>query len=78
MSDLKLLCDTDIEIKKADKGSTFVIMDKCFYRDKLVLRDHLHTQTYKEVPSNCDENVIQDLKRLMVDFRDCLTDKEFK
>ena len=34
----------DIVIKKADKGSTVVIMDSQYYEDKLVLSDHLNNR----------------------------------
>ena len=36
-----------IIIKKADKVNVFVVMDVNFYRDKLVLSDHLSTNTYQ-------------------------------
>ena len=38
--------DQNIVIKTSDKSGGFVIMDKSFYRDKLVLSDHLQTETY--------------------------------
>ena len=38
---------TTIEIKKADKSNTFVIMDKDIYKEKLVLEGHLLTPTYE-------------------------------
>ena len=39
----------DIIVKKADKGNTLVIMDRTFYKNKLVLQDHLLQETYKKV-----------------------------
>ena len=39
----------DIVVKKADKGNTLVVMDRHFYRDKLVLQDHLLQDTYRKV-----------------------------
>ena len=41
LEDLK--SDANIIIKKADKGNTLVVMSMEFYRDKLVLHDHLNT-----------------------------------
>ena len=35
--------DSEIIIKKADKGNVLIIMSKSFYRDKLVINDHLDT-----------------------------------
>ena len=35
----------DIIIKKADKTSIMVIMDKDYYKEKLVVADHLATET---------------------------------
>ena len=39
LSELKTF--DDIVIKKADKGNTLIVMDSEFYKDKLVLQDHL-------------------------------------
>ena len=38
----------EIVIIPADKGGCLVIMDKDFYREKLVIQDHLSTDTYKK------------------------------
>ena len=78
IAEIKELCKTDLEIKKADKGSAFVIMDKDYYRDKLVLNDHLQSDTYKEVDANSDEKVMKDLKELIRKHEKCLTEKEKK
>ena len=45
LDEIKDLCRSELEIKKADKGSAFVIMDKLFYRDKLIYKDHLQSDT---------------------------------
>ena len=47
--------DPDIVIKKADKGNVLLLMDKEFYRDKLVLQDHLYTSTYCPTHSSADK-----------------------
>ena len=60
----KLSSYNDIIVKKADKGGMFVIMDKTFYRDKLVLSDHLSTDTYEIVPNNADKLVMGALRNL--------------
>ena len=76
---LKELKETnDLIIKKADKGSTLVVMDKVFYRDKLILQDHLYTETYEKVEPNADTVCFVKLRELMHQHRDCVTDKEFK
>ena len=67
---------TDIIIKKADKGNTLVILDTEFYRDKLVLADHLNTDTYSIAPANADKKVFKDLKTLMKKYEKCFTNKE--
>ena len=67
---------TDIVIKKADKGNTLVILSKDFYRDKLVLADHLDTDTYGKAPKNADKKVSKDLTKLIEKYSDCLTRKE--
>ena len=63
---------TDIVIKKADKGSMFVVLDTEFYRDKLVLHDHLNTDTYEIIPSNTDNKVMKNLNLLINKHRKCL------
>ena len=52
----------DIIIKRADKGGNFVIMDKDFYRDKLVLAGHLDASDNKCVNDDEDIKVIKDSK----------------
>ena len=78
IKELNVLCETDLVIKKADKGSSLVIMDKSFYRDTLVMKDHLMTDTYVEANKDCDLKVMKDIKCLLGKHRSCLTDKEFK
>ena len=74
LQDLKTA--NDIVIKKADKGNTLVIMDTEFYRDNLVLLDHLYTSTYSIEPVNSDQKVFRDLTKLVEKHWNCLTEKE--
>ena len=76
LQELTALTRTILEIKKADKTNTLVIMDKEEYREKLVLQCHLQTESYKEVEEGSDENVYKNLKKLCTKHRSCLTDNE--
>ena len=49
----------------------FVILDKTFYRDKLVLKDHLETNTYEVAPPNLDKKVMKNLKGLLEKHKNC-------
>ena len=69
---------SDIIIKKADKGNTLVVMDTEYYRDKLILNDHLYTETYRQVDVDVDKRCVLYLKGLMDRYRDSITDKEYK
>ena len=69
---------SDIIIKKADKGGMFVIMDKNFYRDKMVLKDHLNTKTYKIVSRFADNKVMRNLKEHTKKHSKCLHESEIK
>lgn len=74
---LQTLKDTDdIIIKKADKGNVLVVMDTTFYRDKLVLNDHLNTRSYGKVSEDADKKVFKNLKTLLNRHEKCLTKKE--
>ena len=53
-------------------------MDKEFYRNKLVLQDHLHQATYETTSNDIDKIVFRKQKVLMEKHKECLTDKEFK
>ena len=55
-----------------------VIMDTEYYRDKLVLQDHLNQPTYETTRNDIDKIVFKKQRKLMDKHRDCLTDKEFK
>ena len=66
----------DIIIKKADKGSMLIVMDKEFYRDKMVLSDHLKTSTYEIVPQKEDKKVMKNLNALIEKHKKCLHPQE--
>ena len=65
-----------IVIKKADKGGMFVVLDSKFYRDKMVLQDHLNTDTYEIVNKNADTKVVKGLKELTTKHSKCLRESE--
>ena len=61
---LKRLSKSVIEIKKADKSDTWVIMDKEKYR-QMILNEHLLTGTYELAPVNANRKVHSKLKELV-------------
>ena len=77
LKEIEDLIRTDLIIKKADKGNTFVVMDSSYYRDKLVIADHLDSDTYKKADSKADEFVMAKLRALMEKHSNCLTEDEF-
>ena len=72
----ELMENDDIIIKPADKGGCLVIMNKSFYRDKLVIQDHLNSDTYEKSDIASDSRTMQELQGLMEIHQDCLTSKE--
>lgn len=66
----------NIVIKPADKGSSIVVMNTEYYRDKLVLSDHLQTESYDKVDTDRDEAVAAQLNDLLTRHATCLTKKE--
>ena len=62
-------------IKLADKGGPRVIMDKSYYRDKMLemLSD---TETYVELDQNKDDLVMKKIKRLTRQYEHELTKQE--
>ncbi len=65
--------DDDIIIKKADKGGMLVVLDVSFYKEKMVLKDHLHqTDTYRRVPYKTDKNVIDELSKHIKKYEKCI------
>ena len=55
----------DLVIRKADKGSTLVLLNKDYYCNTLVMKQHLNTCTYQKVDSNNDKRVFNNLKFLI-------------
>ena len=78
MDELKKLTRETLEIKKADKSDVWVIMDKDEYCEKLVLKEHLETSTYKLSTSNINKTVSTNLKNLIMKHGACLTKTEMK
>ena len=76
LEELKELSNTAIEIKKADKSDLWVIMDKDEYRDKLVLKEHLQTNTYERATEDANEKVYTELSKLVQKNSKCLTKGE--
>ena len=60
LKELKTLCKTVIEIKKADKTDVWWIMDKEDYREKLVLKEHLNREIYKKATKEGDMAIIKE------------------
>ena len=78
LRELQSLSKTTIEIKKADKSNTFVIMDKETYKEKLVLEGHLNTPAYEKVKPENIKNVYKDLVKLCEKYQTCITQNERK
>ena len=57
LRDLVTLSRSEIEIKKADKSNTLIIMDKEEYKNKLILEGHLNTPTYERSDVKANERV---------------------
>ena len=72
----ELMENDDIIIKPADKGGCLVIMNKSFYRDKMVIQDHLNSDTYEKSDVASDSHAMQELEGLMEIHKDYLTSKE--
>ncbi len=76
LRELKELTRTEIEVKKADKTNTLVIMDKADYRDQLVHQCHLATNSYEQTEENIDKRVHNKIKKFCNKFDGCLTKSE--
>lgn len=74
---LKSLSKSTLEIKKADKSDTWVIMDKSEYR-KLILKEHLQTNTYEKAATDANKNVHRHLVKLTNKYDGCITKDEKK
>ena len=71
----RLQNDDTIIFKEADKGGAIVIMDKIFYRDK-ILEQLNDQQYYQELPENMDKKTMRAIKKLVSKFSQCMTEKE--
>ena len=69
----KLITDKDIIIKPIDKGGGLVLMDKTYYRDHLVNKEHLHSKVYKEGQLDSDKKVYKLLLLLVEKCKSNLT-----
>jgi hypothetical protein len=67
--------DNTIIIKQADKGVATVVMDKSYYRDKML---HLLSdiENYIQLPKNEDEAILRKIKRLIKNFGNFITENE--
>ena len=66
----------ELIFKKADKGGSLIVMDRDFYRNKLVIEGHLTSQSYKKVDENCDKKVFSIIKNHVEKFKNILTNNE--
>ena len=74
---LELKENEDIVIKEADKGGVLVLMEKSFYRDKMIMQDHLTDETtYQEVPVDSDAKTFKKMKKLIERHKSSLTTNE--
>ena len=55
----KLITSKDIVIKPTDKRGGLVLMDKTYYPDHLVNKEHLNSKVCKEVPLDSDKKNLQ-------------------
>ena len=78
LTEIQQLCQTSIEIKKADKSNTLVVMEKDDYERKLILEGHLHTTTYEKAPDDANKKVFSKLKKLCDKYQSCITPNERK
>ena len=53
-------------------------MDTTFYKNKLVLKDHLLKPTYEPSPETSDKKVFKNLQTLATKHKECLTNNELK
>ena len=74
----KLITNKDIIIKPTDKGGGPVLMDKTYYCDHLVNKEHLHSNVYKEVPLDSDKKVYIQLFLLFEKYKPNLPSQEIK
>ena len=61
----KLRTNKGIIIKPTDKDGSLVLMDKTYYRDHLVNKEHLNSKLCKEIPLDTDKIVYKQLLLLV-------------
>ena len=76
LHELQTMTREIIEIKKADKANILVVMDKNDYKEKLVLRQHLETETYEKAQKNENRKVFKRLEKLVNKYNTHLTKQE--
>ena len=75
----ELRTNDSIIMKEADKGGGLVIMDKTFYHDKLIMKDHLSKEdVYRAINPDEDTKAFEKLKYLVKTHENCLTKNEIK
>ena len=67
----------EIIIKKANKTSIMVLMDLDYYREKLVLQDHLSQATYEVTNDDADKKTYRKQQVLLHKHKNCITKKEY-
>ena len=78
LRELKSLTQESIEVKKADKSNILVIMDKEEYKEKLVLKQHLETNTYEKAENDTNKKVYNRMQELTNKYEAQLTKQEKK
>ena len=78
MEELIAMTKSEIEIKKADKSNTLVLMNKDQYKKQLVLDGHLLTPTYEKSDAKASEQVYKALVNFCDKYELCLTPAERK
>ena len=78
LKEIRELTKSSIEIKKANKTNTLVVMNKNEYQEQLVMECHLNTPSYEEVDNDCDRLVFRNLKKLCEKYQNCMTKGEEK
>ena len=72
-----LRANQSIVIKEADKGSSVIIMDLNYYKEKIktILND---SQSYENIHSNIDKTVMNKIKKITEKYKGILTEQECK
>ena len=69
----ELMSYDDIIIKTADKGASWVILDRDFYVNAMVKT--LNSRSYKKLPLNCDFTVLNAIRKLADFHKKCFDSK---